>query len=140
MDAKNKKGPPHFSYVGKGNIFWEGPKFFEISTVDLSYVYTVKSIVEISQNFVAFSEYMNFTNIGKMRRAFFIFCIQKCPNPLINLIEHVSKDKRGNYSLTWQMILSWDRKCAGRNGILLTKLFWPTVRKNCFSDREIFWN
>ena len=27
-----------------------------------------------------------------------------------------------------------------RNGILLTKLFWPTVRKNCFSDWEKFWN
>ena len=25
---------------------------------------------------------------------------------------------------------------ARRNGILLPKLFWPTVRKNCFSDRE----
>ena len=25
-------------------------------------------------------------------------------------------------------------------GILLPKLFWPTVRKNCPSDREIFWN
>ena len=35
-------------------------KICEISTVDLSYVVTVKS-VEISQNFVAFSEYMNFT-------------------------------------------------------------------------------
>ena len=35
-------------------------KFYEISTVDLSYVVTVKSTVEISQNFVAFSEYMNF--------------------------------------------------------------------------------
>ena len=23
-----------------------------------------------------------------------------------------------------------------RNGILLPKLFWPTVRKNCCSDRE----
>ena len=34
--------------------------FCEISTVDLSYVVTVKSTVEISQNFVAFSEYMNF--------------------------------------------------------------------------------
>ena len=22
------------------------------------------------------------------------------------------------------------------NGILLPKLFWPTVRKNCLSDRE----
>jgi hypothetical protein len=35
-------------------------KFCEISTVDLSYVVPVKSTVEISQNFVAFSEYMNF--------------------------------------------------------------------------------
>ena len=35
--------------------------FCKISTVDLSYVVTVKSTVEISQNFVAFSEYMNFT-------------------------------------------------------------------------------
>ena len=26
------------------------------------------------------------------------------------------------------------------NGILLPKLFWPTVRKNCFSDREKVWN
>ena len=24
----------------------------------------------------------------------------------------------------------------GYNGILLPKLFWPTVRKNCSSDRE----
>ena len=35
--------------------------FCEISTVDLSYVLKVKSTVEILQNFVAFSEYMNFT-------------------------------------------------------------------------------
>ena len=25
---------------------------------------------------------------------------------------------------------------TARNGILLPKLFWPTVRKNCSSDRE----
>ena len=36
-------------------------KFCEISTVDESYVVTVKSTVEISHDFVAFSEYMNFT-------------------------------------------------------------------------------
>ena len=35
-------------------------KFCEISTVDLSFVVPVKSMVEISQNFEAFSEYMNF--------------------------------------------------------------------------------
>ena len=38
-------------------------KFCEISTLLLFYVVPVKSKVEISQNFVAFSEYMNFTTI-----------------------------------------------------------------------------
>ena len=38
-------------------------KFCEIATVSLSYVVPVKSTVEISQNFVAFSEYMNFNII-----------------------------------------------------------------------------
>ena len=37
--------------------------FCEISTVDLSYVVTVKSMVELLLNFVAFSEYMNFNLI-----------------------------------------------------------------------------
>ena len=35
-------------------------KFCEISIFYLPYLVTVKSTVEISQNFVAFSEYMNF--------------------------------------------------------------------------------
>ena len=34
--------------------------FCKISTVDLSYVVPVKSTVDISQNFVAVSEYMKF--------------------------------------------------------------------------------
>ena len=38
-------------------------KFCEISTLLLSYVVPVKSKVEISQNFVAFSEYMNFNRL-----------------------------------------------------------------------------
>ena len=43
-------------------IYSEKPtKVYEISTLLLSYVVLVKSKVEISQNFVAFSEYMNFT-------------------------------------------------------------------------------
>ena len=47
-------------------IYYEkATKFCEISTVDLSYVVTVKSTVEISQNFVAFSEYMNFITSSK---------------------------------------------------------------------------
>ena len=38
-------------------------KFCEIFTLILSYVVPVKSKVKISQNFVAFSEYMNFNNV-----------------------------------------------------------------------------
>ena len=43
-----------FIYSGKAT------KFCEISTVDLSYIVSVKSTVEILQTFVAFSGYMNF--------------------------------------------------------------------------------
>ena len=39
-------------------------KFCEISTIDLSYV--VSAMVEISQNFVAFSENMNFIHISQI--------------------------------------------------------------------------
>ena len=35
-------------------------KFWEISTIDLSYVVPVKSTVEILQNFAAISKYMYF--------------------------------------------------------------------------------
>ena len=38
-------------------------KFCEISNVVSSYVVPVKPMVEILQNFVAFSEYMNFNTI-----------------------------------------------------------------------------
>ena len=38
-------------------------KFCEISTLLLSYVVPVKIKLEISQNFVAFLEYVNFNNI-----------------------------------------------------------------------------
>ena len=42
----------------KVHIIWEGHKIWEIFTLFLSYVVPVK--MKISQNFVAFSEYMNF--------------------------------------------------------------------------------
>ena len=53
------------SYFVKFIYSEKATKFCEISTADLSYVVTVKSTVEISQNFVAFSEYMNFNCSGK---------------------------------------------------------------------------
>ena len=61
---KKKKGkknlPILFPAMLKFIYSEEATKFCEISTLDLSYVVTVKSTVEILQNFVAFSEYMNF--------------------------------------------------------------------------------
>ena len=42
--------------------FEKATKFCEISILLLSYLVPVKTKVEISQNFVAFSEYINFTN------------------------------------------------------------------------------
>ena len=58
-------------------IYSEATKFCEISTLLLSYVVPVKSKVEILQNFVAFSEYMNFNaspNLmeRKSKKLFFI--------------------------------------------------------------------
>ena len=44
----------------KVHIFWEGHKICEIFPLLLSYVVSVKSKGKNSQNFVAFSEYMNF--------------------------------------------------------------------------------
>ena len=41
-------------------------KFCEIFTLLLSYVVPVKRKVKISQNFVAFSEYMNLMNLNEL--------------------------------------------------------------------------
>ena len=46
----------------KVHIFWEGHKILQNLHHRLVLCTTVKSAVEISQNFVFFSEYMNFTN------------------------------------------------------------------------------
>ena len=54
LDFQNCFGKLKFIYSEKAT------KFSELSTVDLSYVVPVKSSVEITQNFAAFSEYMNF--------------------------------------------------------------------------------
>jgi len=50
----------HWTAMQVHIYFEKATKFSEISTIDLSYVVTVKSTVEISQDFVEFSEYMNF--------------------------------------------------------------------------------
>ena len=54
--------PSYFGIFGIKFIYSEkATKFCEIFTSLLSYVVPVKSKVKILQNFVAFSEYINFT-------------------------------------------------------------------------------
>ena len=43
-----------------------------------------------------------------------------------------------NYLIEQQSLNFSHIFCLNNNGILLPKLFWPTVRKNCSSDRENF--
>ena len=54
------------TFFFRSYVFLRRPQFCEISTYNLSYVLPVKYLVEILQNFVVFSEYMNFTKKNKM--------------------------------------------------------------------------
>ena len=54
-------GEVKFIYSEKATKFWE------IFTLLLSYAVPFKSKAKISQNFVAFSEYMNFTTVGAVQ-------------------------------------------------------------------------
>ena len=50
--------------------------FDKISTIDLSYVVTVKSTVEISQNFVDYSEYMNINFRAQYQKGHTVYVLQ----------------------------------------------------------------
>ena len=67
--------------VVKFIYFEKATNFCEISTVDLSYVVTVKFTVEISENFVAFSEYMNFTCSDRRIKSYGIVSIEARSKP-----------------------------------------------------------
>ena len=58
----------------KVHIFWEGYKIL------LSYVVPVKSKEKISENFVAFSEYMNFKQIHHITAYLFNFLLYEKSN------------------------------------------------------------
>jgi hypothetical protein len=47
----------------------KAPKFCKISTLDLTITTWDKSTVDISQNFVTFSEYMNFNQLEKLTKS-----------------------------------------------------------------------
>ena len=68
----------------------------------LAYVVPVKSKVEISQNFVAFSEYMNFINHKKLNSQ--LLTVQILTNDVQVLILFLSYSiTTVKYKLIWQM-------------------------------------
>ena len=83
-------------------------KFCEISTVDLTITKEDKSEVEILQNFVAFSEYMNF-----------ITC-------LLYQYAHVSKKKRIMFVHRWRYV-----------SITMNVFYIPICLMDSFADINI---
>ena len=61
----NEKKSTSYINIVKFIYYEKATKFCEISILLLSYVMPVRSKVEISQNFVAFSEYTNFNKCKK---------------------------------------------------------------------------
>ena len=58
--------------------FEKATKCCKISTIDLSYVVMVESMVEIFQNFVAFSDNMNFNTHNFYDGTFYSFMEHSC--------------------------------------------------------------
>ena len=95
-------------------------QFCEISTVDLSYVVPVKSTLEISQNFVAFSECMNF-NVKIKRPLFHSREIAMC-NLYSSVIQSCQKTcgKKPNFHV---MLLAFEKvvtQLCSKSGIFCT--------------------
>ena len=69
LDRFDERAVKNCTCVPKGQLKFiyseKATKFCEISTLLLSYVVPVKSKVDISQNFVAFSEYMKFNTANR---------------------------------------------------------------------------
>ena len=70
---------------------------------------------------------------------YILICIGLVHIEWINTDSIVCSEVRVYIKQEWhvQAIWTWNGNHSSiRNGILLPKLFWPTVRKNCSSDRE----
>ena len=68
-------------------------------------------------------------------------CTQKCNRVICENLINCTKCKPVIWSTVYwnDIIIENKHKIAEKeiyNGILLPKLFWPTVRKNCSSDQE----
>ena len=93
--------------------------FCKIFTVDFSHVLPVKSTVEISQNFVIFSEYMNF----KIKKA--LVCLTLCFDK--SYYEYFPS-KIFRISLQWpSMNFVWNALRSINHNILWIIFLWSTL-------------
>ena len=76
-------------------------KFWEISTLLLFYIVPVKSKVEISQIFVAFSEYMNFIESKNQRRE------KYCVAGGSKILKNHPHAKRGDFFISRIFLWIW---------------------------------
>ena len=61
-------------------------------------------------------------------------CTSRAGAYILDLMDTYGAGKLFFRKLIWKNLK--DSKKLRTSGILLPKLFWPTMRKNCFSDRE----
>ena len=98
---------------------------------------------KIFSNFVAFSEYPNFTKQNWAHLSnidFKILSGLKSKQSILgsNFGANNLKSERTSAKISCPKLSTYLKrryKCMN-NGILLPKIFWPTVRKNCSSDWE----
>ena len=119
----------------KQTLFWAGHNFFKISTKDLSYVVTIKSTVEISQNFVAFSEYMNFNTTTKCNFIFKMVFAPLCTGHHYSTMHKILQVTRKNMSnkesgplILQSHIVTYDIK---KNHFVLTFDRSNTLERTC---------
>ena len=87
----------------KVGIFWEGHKFCEIVTLLLSTVHTDKSKMKILQNFVAFSDYMNFNKNYNL--------VEHCGQFCVLLFTRARGNVQYDFSLTfWKPLTNTDKQ------------------------------
>ena len=93
---------PHIATACKVHIFWEDHKILRNLHLTFDCMYVVKSKVKISQTFVAFSEYMNFTSLPCRRRRCCPPRSRSCPSPCLPTVEKFWK-----CLLFFQKIIIW---------------------------------
>ena len=117
---------------------------------DILAVFLMDFLTDFWRIFLTFFFLMDKRNWKQMDRIIVLIYTSKCiENYRLDQTSYILRRKQGLSFSFWFPCLTplGLAFCALRkyflikiNGILLPKLFWPTVRKKCSSDREKFWD